>query len=65
MSILSSRHREIKCFSGFNLDKYKKRFVSKLEKMRRFVEEMIDESNGNWKTKKYDNYQFKTNGILP
>ena len=28
------------------------------------VEKLIDASYDNWRTKKYDDYQFKTNGIL-
>ena len=33
-------------------------------KVKKMVEKLIDASFDNWRTKKYDDYQFKTNGIL-
>ena len=64
MGIMSVRH-EIPCFHKFNLDTYKKKIPKKPSKVKDKVEELIDASFDNWRTKKYDHYQFNTNGILP
>ena len=44
-----------------SIDKVK--FV--ITQVRSKIEDIISESYDNWRTNKYDNYQFKTNGILP
>ncbi len=64
LDILGSRSKEIKCFSGFDIQKYRGvKIVKSLDKAREFVEHLIDESFDNWRTKKYDTYQWKTNKI--
>ena len=49
---------------GFDFDDYvNKKFVKNLEKVKIFVEDLIDKSYDSWATKKYDSYQFKVNKI--
>lgn len=64
MTIISAR-TEIPCFLKFNLHTYKKKIPANPSKVKEKVEELIDASFDNWRTKKYDTYQFNTNGILP
>ncbi len=46
------------------MQKYKEiKIVKNLDKVREFVEDLIDKSNDSWCTKKYDDYQFKVNKI--
>jgi hypothetical protein len=64
LDILGSRSKEIRCFAGFDIQKYRStKIVKSLEQARDFVEHLIDESFDNWRTKKYDTYQWKTNNI--
>jgi hypothetical protein len=59
------RMPELHCLEGFSLDKYRKLFPVNGEEVRKFVERLISDSYDSWRTRKYDSFQFKVNGILP
>ena len=61
---MSARSKEIKCFDSFKMNNFRHKFPYKLDKVKELVEELVDKSYDNWKTTKYDDYQFKTNGLL-
>ena len=65
IGIMCARKDEIACFRKYKIETFKNKIPKKPSHVREKVQKLIDDSYDNWRTRKYDDYQFKTNGILP
>lgn len=62
---MMSRDSDLPCFQQFNMTVFRDRFKAGFsdEKMRDYCEELINQSNRNWRTIQYDYFQYLTNQI--